>query len=532
MDERETMLIRGGTIHTISNGDVDAVLVREGRILATGVAADLVSRYGPPTSTCDLGGRTLVPGFVDAHNHYSHAALGRARSVQCWCQPIGDVKTVDDLLQRLRNDEGSGWLRGFGLTDEQMGGLPTRRQLDEAVPDRPVYLMHWSLHEAVVNSMALEMAGISPTTPDPPGGRFGRDERGDLNGHLVETAMAPPERLAWTEIDSDLLVEAAAGRLELGIVAIGDTATSPRAEAAYIGAAGRLPLDVGMLFIGGDGLLAPPLDRLDGSGAGNRAEHVHATHLKLWLDGARTEGPFSKEYFGTGGLIRRYAAYTDEEVIDILFRAQRIGLPVAMHALTVPAAEQALKAIEAVLRAHPQSDPMYRIEHATCVSDEQVRRMASLGVWVTIQPQMMQLAGISVRDVNDESANFWFRYRDMLDAGVRLAGSSDYPCYFAVPSYESPLKGLETAVTRGTLDGLTCRPDQALEPEEYLRLATLGAAGAIGLADRLGSIEAGKDATAVVLNQDPLGPGVNWEELRVERTMVRGEWLYELWKAS
>lgn len=527
MDNVDGTLIHGGIIHTITHGDVEGVLVREGRILATGAAPELIRQHGRPSAVFDLNGQTMVPGFVDAHNHYSHAALGRARSVQCWGPPLGDVTTVDDLLQHLRDDRGTGWLRGFGLTDEQMRRLPTRWELDEAVPDRPVFLLHWSLHEAVANSPALEAAGIGRNSPDPPGGLIGRDERGEPNGHLVETAIAPVERLAWSQIDADLLLEAAPGRLELGIVAVGDTATSPKAEAAYIDTAGRLPLDVGMLFIGNDGILAPPLDRLEGPGAGPRADHLRATHLKLWLDGARTEGPFSQEHHTSGGLIRRYAAYSDQDLAYILERAGRINLPVAMHVMTVPAVEQALTAIERALRAWPQSNPMYRIEHATCATDDQISRMASTGVWVVIQPQMLQLAGVSLFNVEDESAGWWFRYRDMLDAGVRLAGSSDYPCFFAVPGYESPLKGLETAVQRNTLVGRPYRADQALTPEEYLRIATLGAAGALGLDDHLGSIEPGKNASFVVLNHDPLSFGTDWKTLAVERTMVRGEWLYE-----
>jgi predicted amidohydrolase YtcJ len=519
------LLVHGGTIHTVADGDVDGVLVQAGRVLAVGDVGELAHRFGRPRDTFDLEGGTLTPAFVDAHNHYSHAALGRARAVQCWGAPLGDVANVDELLRRLQADRDSGWLLGFGLTDEQMGRLPSLPELDEAVPGRPVFLMHWTLHEAVVNSMALDMAGIGRSTADPQGGKIIRDERGEATGHLVESAIAVVERLAWSDVDAEVLLEAAPGRLAWGIASLGDTSTSPRAEMAYVDAAGRLPLEIGMLFVGKDGILAPPLDRLEGPGAGPRRDHVHATHLKLWLDGARTE--FVYEHGMGGTFHRRYAMYSDGDLMEILQRAARIGLPVAMHAITMPATEQALTAIEAVLRAYPQSDPSYRIEHATCLTDDQIRRMASLGVWAVIQPQLLQLAGLPLQNVNGETARLWFRYRDMLDAGVRLAGSSDYPCFFALARYESPLFGMETAVQRNTLLGTTYGADQALTPEEYLRIATVGAAGALGMDDRLGSIEPGKDATLVVLSHDPLGPGLDWEGLRVERTMVRGEWLYE-----
>ena len=524
----EELLIHGGTIHTVSHGAAEAVLVRGERIAAIGPLAELRQRSSPSVAAFNLQGRTLIPAFVDAHNHYSHAALGRARSIQCWGAPLGDVTSIDDVLARLRDDPGSGWLRGYGLTDEQLGRVPTREELDAAAPERPVFLLHWSLHEAVVNSAALEIAGIGRETPDPPGGLIVRGSDGVPTGHLIEAAMALVERHAWSDIDADVLIEAAAARLRLGIGAIGDTATSPAAERAYIEAAGRLPIEVGMLFIGRDGILAPPLDRLEGPGAGERAPRVHATHIKLWLDGGRSEGPFSEGRDAAEAASgRRFAAYSDSDLADILVRARRAGLPVAMHAITSPGVEQALRAIEATLRAHPESDPSYRIEHVTSVTDEQIRRMSSLGVWAVIQPQMLQLAGIALRAIADEpAASWWFRYRDMADAGVRLAGSSDYPCFVGLPQYESPLFGMQTAVTRATADGGTHRPDQALTAAEALRAATLGAAGALGFDHRMGSIETGKDASFAVLNADPLASSVDWNTLRVDRLMLRGAWQY------
>ncbi len=530
MAAEQELLIHGGSIHTVSHGDAEAILAHGEQIAAVGSLAELRQMSSPTAATFNLQGRTLVPAFVDAHNHYSHAALGRARAIQCWGAPIGDVTSVDDLLARLRADPGSGWLRGFGLTDEQLGRLPTREELDAAAPERPVFLMHWSLHEAVVNTAALEIAGIGRETPDPPGGLIVRGPDGAPTGHLVEAAMALAERHAWSDIDAEVLLEAASARLRLGIGALGDTSTSPAAERAYIEAAGRLPIEIGMLFIGRDGILAPPLDRLEGPGAGERAPHVHATHIKLWLDGGRSEGPFSEGRHGAeAASSRRFAPYSDSDLADILARARRAGLSVAMHAITSPGVEQALRAIEGALRAHPESDdPLYRIEHATSLTEDQIRRMSSVGAWAVIQPQMLQLAGMALRAIADDpAAAWWFRYRDMADAGVRLAASSDYPCFVGLSQYESPLFGMQTAVTRATADGGTHRPDQALTAAESLRASTLGAAGALGLDHRLGSVEPGKDASFAILNADPLASSVDWNDLRVDRLMLRGVWRYE-----
>ncbi|HLH28118.1 MAG TPA: amidohydrolase family protein, partial [Acidimicrobiales bacterium] len=298
----------GGTILSMDGSDPrpEVVVVDGGRISALGEAG-VLSRY-PGAERVDLAGRTLLPGFVDAHSHLCLAALHPR-----WADLRG-VHDADGLRAALRrqadSDPDVGWVRAVGWSDLEDGFAPTREDLDAAGIDRPVIVVHYSYHQCVVSSAGLDALGISGATPDPPGGTIGRSSDGRPDGRLVERAfseahersMAPyrdPDR--WGEH----IVTAARALLAEGITAVHDAACPPSAEAVYHRLAAEHRLPIGVLVMPHPEALLGPLDegRLDGPATGEGDERVRVGPVKLFADGGvlpAIEGTFHGRHVAVG----------------------------------------------------------------------------------------------------------------------------------------------------------------------------------------------------------------------------------------
>ena len=490
----------GGRVLTMAPapGDPEVVVTVGDTVAAVG-PRELLRRYRG-AEVHDLGGKTLCPGFVDAHHHLSIAALHPR-----WAD-LRSVTTAEALAGALADQAArhpdDPWVRGAGWTELSSGLAPHRRDLDAFGLDRPVLVAHYSLHQGVVDSRGLEVLGIGPATTDPPGGMIGRDTDGRPNGLLMERAWSEAHSRSLAPYDdpdrwADHIEVAARALWRDGITAVHDTACPPEAEAAYrqLAAAGRLPVSV--LACPHPRLLLGPVDEgrlAAGPPTGEGDAWLRVGPAKVFADGGIA--PAIDVHLGG----RRLAVgVVFEDVAGQVERATSRGYRVAVHAIGNAGLEVALDAFDAAIAAHPGVEHRFRVEHACLASRPQLRRLASLGGVAVVQPAFLDHLGRQVEGVAFDDAD-WLPFGAMAAAGVAMAGSSDCPCTF-----HEPLRGAAHGAHRRTGSGAVLDDGQSVPFVDWLRAYTAGAAYAGGQEDERGSIAEGRRADLVVLDGD-LGP--------------------------
>jgi predicted amidohydrolase YtcJ len=504
-----------GTVLTLDPAApvAEALAVRDGRIVAVG-SRDAVLRLRSAEHTLvNLGGRTVVPGFIDPHNHFAAGAL-EAFWADCRTPPVGAIAGIQSALRAAARDAPLGqWVRGTGYHHARLAERrhPTRGELDEAVPDRPAFLLHFSYHQGVANSRALAAAGITRGTPDPPGGEIGRDRDGEPNGLLFERAMAAVERASrqgWERRVPERAAAASRRFAALGLTTVQDAAVSPAMEERYAEAerTGTLGIRVERMVVPEGGWFEPPW-------AEARAPGRDRT-LKVFVDGGyrcAMRLPRDGRDRSSGFLF-----YRADELTELLVTAWRSGWRVTCHAIGNLGVETAVGAIEDAVRRERGGEARVRLDHVMFLTPGLIGRIRALGVPVVTQPSFLYDQGAPGFALPDGLRCRPFG--SLRAAGVRQAFSSDYPC-----GSPAPLVGIYAAVTRRGRDGQVVDLDQGLPAEAALAAYTIEAARACGLEAEAGSLEVGKRADLVVLDGHPLAaPPEALLDLRVVTTLVAG----------
>ena len=530
-----------GRVFTASDEQewAEAVAVDGDTITAVGRSADALAAAGPGAEVVDLAGRLVVPGFVDAHTHLvmMGEALGRVG--------LTDARSLDEIQARLRAaraaDPGAPRVLGRGwLFDSVPDGAPTAAMLDAAVADVPVYLDANDYHSCWVNSAALAELGITRDTPDPIGGRIGRDASGKPNGLLFETAAQQHvwEHLASqaTDADRDAAVERTiAAYLATGVTGVVDMAFDELGLAAFRRAAerrgGRLPIRVvAHWFVANTGDEAANLAQV--SRAVELAREADSPWLrvagvKLVLDGVIDAC--------TAAMRHPYADGSNADPIwpldalkPVVAAADGAGLQVAMHAIGDAASGIALDALEHAIAVNGARDRRHRIEHLEYVDRADVARLARLGVVASMQPVHADPAIWAnwAAMLGDERADRGFPWTEITDAGGVLAFSTDAP----TAPHES-LPNLYIAATRrSALDGSfpPNHPEYAVPLADAVRHATRDAAYSCREEHVRGRLAPGLAADFAVIDRDPFELGeASLLEARVVRTVVAGRVEYE-----
>ncbi len=484
-----------------------AMLVRDGRIAAVGSAEQVRAAAAPGARVVRLDGATVIPGLIDAHCHVCDIGY-LASGADCSQPSAPDIPAIQARLRdaAARTPRGS-WVTGRGYVEYKLreGRHPARADLDAAVPDRPAILYHTSLHACVLNTAALREAGFDDRQPDPPGGRFGRDREGRLDGVVYE---GPTFTLLWSNLRRDMermsdvgqagLVAAASQHCAaLGITAACDADTRRDSLTAYAEADARGALDV---RIGGL-VVHDEVDWLLASGLrGRRSGRLSAAAVKIWADGgmssrtAAIHGSYPVPPYGSGIMY-----FSPAELAAMVTEFDGRGLQVCIHA-------QGDRAIEAVLdgyataAAGPARNPLrHRIEHAGAMYPPLAARAAELGIVVASQPGFLSALGDGFAEALPGRADELYAFASWRRAGVTVAGSSDAPVITA-----SPLAGIRDAVLRRTGAGRVLGPGECLPALEALALYTREAAFAMHREQEIGSLEPGKLADFVVLDRNPL----------------------------
>jgi predicted amidohydrolase YtcJ len=510
-----------------------AVAITNGRIAAVGDTDELLARRDRDTEVIDLGGRTVVPGFVDAHNHFGPTTLNPV-SVDISSAVAPNIPSIQALIaEAARRTPPGGWIRAVGYSDLQLaeGRHPTRWELDEAAPDHPVVAVHTSYHRTVANSRALALAGIVNGHTYHPLGVIDCDPSGEPIGLLAEAATNDGQRRSMSDLMErhagtllDLVEANAQRHLALGITAVQDAWAPPAFLALFRRAAeaGRLPLYYAPLRGSADGLFASPAPWLDGEGLDDALPpRLRRGGVKFFADGAGTTAATCDPMHGghDEGLL-----FYDQHTLDTLVeRAARLRLTIAIHAIGNRGIAAALAAFAHARHAAPDSRSRLRIDHFFWGTDPDVDRLRELDAAVVTQPVGIWQTG-DRRGYQERDPRFLlFPIAQLQAAGVPVAGSSDAPC-FAL----APLWGIAAAVERRTVGGRPLAAEQAVSVEDAIRAYTLGSAWAGGTDDIEGSLTPGKLANLVVLSDDPTAvPPARIRDIVVDETWVDGERVYQ-----
>jgi len=526
------LILTGGLIWTgpgavmSGAGGPSALAVAEGRVLAVGSDVEIAAYVGPQTEQLDLAGRRVVPGFIDAHTHFLAGGFELA-SVQ-----LRDAGTPSEFTRRVAEfatQHAGEWVLGGTWDHELWGGeLPRRDWIDSVTPESPVFVTRLDGHMSLANSRALELAGVTAETPDPPGGTIVRHRDGEPTGILKDAAQELVSRVTPdpTEAELDRALEAATQHaLERGVTLVTDMgswsglATYRRAKDR-----GNLPLRVyAVVPLATRDRLA---DYVEENGRGD--DRLFWGGLKAFVDGSlgSTTAWFYEPYEDAPGTAGLMVTDTAELRVAIL-EADQAGMHVIVHAIGDQANDWLLDVYGEARRAHGERDRRFRIEHAQHLSRDAIGRFSSEGVIASMQPyHAIDDGRWAVKRIGPERVKLTYAFRDLLDAEAPLAFGSDWT---VAPI--DPLLGIYAAATRRTIDGANPAgwvPEQKISVADAVAAYTATNAYACYMEDKLGTLERGKYADLVVLSDDifVIDP-IEIENVEVDLTMVGGRVVFE-----
>ncbi len=536
MTAEADLLIVGAPVYTADPARpwADAVAVRAGRVAAAGPERDLAELRGPSTRVLRLDGGLVLPGFQDAH---VHTAAGGLELAQCDLHEVEPAAYAATVARYAADHPGDPWVLGGGWVMDAFGTAgPHRSALDAVVADRPVLLESTDGHSAWVNGLALELAGITRVTPDPPRGRIERDAAGEPTGALHEAAKALVGDLAPEpgQAEWEAAVERGQAHLHrLGITAWQDAAVEPDMLAAYRAVAergrltGRAVAALRWEVEAGGAQLADLVERRRTGTVGR----LRASAVKIFSDGvfenrtaAMLEPYLDADGRPTGNLgIGMLAA---DELARVVTALDAEAFDVHVHAIGDRAVRDTLDAFQAAAAANGRRDARHQIAHLQFVHPDDRPRFRRLGVVANAQPFWSCLDGymreLTLPFLEPERAGWQYPWASLRRAGAVLAFGSDWTV-----STANPLEEIEVAVRRvapGDPDGEPFLPDERVDLPAALDAFTSGSAYALRLEAETGSVTPGKLADLAVLDRDPFDPATGpIAGARVLATLVEGE---------
>ena len=509
--------------------EAQAVAVRGGTLIAVGSVSEVLRIAGHGTRRIDLSGKTMLPGFYDAHGHFPSSGISAVHYANCNSPPMGPVERIADIVELLRAKAGATpkdqWMVGRGYDDTLLaeGRHPTRIDLDRATDEHPVCIHHVSGHLLAANSLALEAAGIDRDTTDPEGGVIRRNAKtGEPDGVLEETALRAVRSLIPPMSDDQWLagldhaVEEYARRgVTTAVIAGCDATAISRLRGATEG--GRLPLRIVCMAGQGTPRSEPASDAL------------RLGAVKMFHDGSIQgyTGYLSQPYhvpFRGDRSYRGYPTRPREELARMVSAAHDAGHQVAIHGNGDGAIDDILSAYRGALERHPRNDCRHRIEHCQMVREDQLDTMQELGVTPSFFVQHTYYWGDRHRSIfmGPERADRMSPLRSALKRGIRFTIHNDSP---VTPI--NPLFSLWSGVNRLSRSGRCIGDAQRISVAEALPSVTRDAAWQNFEEDIKGTIEVGKFADLVVLDRNPLEVDpTELKDIEVLETIVGGVPVY------
>jgi predicted amidohydrolase YtcJ len=536
------LVLDGGRIATLdaARSWASALAVRDGRIVAVGSDRQIAPFKGPSTRVIALRGRTVTPGFQDAHVHPVHGGLARLR---CELHDTrGRQAYLAVIAEYARTHPDEAWIRGGGwYMDDFPGGTPRREDLDAIVPDRPVFLTNRDGHGAWVNTRALEVGGIDAGTTDPPDGRIERDPDGSPSGTLHEGAMALVERFEPDDTPADLEAALRLGQAylhSLGITAWQDAIIRPETEErAYVALASSGELTarvVGAMWWQRD-RGAEQIEEFVERRRATSMGRYRATSVKLMMDGVLENftGAMLEPYGdGHGGTTdnRGLLQIDPDGLATWVPELDALGFQPHFHAIGDGAVRASLDAVAAARARNGPSDTRPHIAHIQVIHPDDIGRFRELGVAANAQPYWAchegQMDNLTIPFLGDRW-RWQYPFRSLRAAGAVLAMGSDWSV-----STPNPLLEIEVAVERVADESRGVRepllPDERLDLVDALAAFTAGSAYVNHLDGETGTLEVGKAADLAVLDRDLFDRDAGAiGEARVVGTFVDGRPVYE-----
>jgi predicted amidohydrolase YtcJ len=520
------LVVRNANVLTVdaANSKATAFAVAGGKLLAVGSDDDVKPHIGAKTRVVDLKGKTVTPGFIDAHCHptpvYPEDRL--------WASvDLFRTKTMDDLVEALKKKAAKTpngqtvW--GERYRDTLLGRHPTRKDLDRVSTEHPVILSHSSGHLRVCNSYALKLAKLDKDTANPPGGEFERDARGELTGVLKESAASSRVTRSLPPVPEPPQEEVIEGyRLRFreyfkkGITGIHVAGTNVRtAELLALASSDLVPMHLYVMLREGEIEEAVKRQKMAPKAGRVRfgpIKFFHGNSLSgqtCWLSAPYVH---RKDYFGIP------PARSQARLNDLVLQIHKAGLQGCVHSNGDREIDMVLTAFENALAKHPRADHRHRIEHCSVVTADILKRIKKLGL--VVAPHSYVLEHGETMEAYGEARWDWMHAdRLMIDMGIPVAGNSDSPV-----SPADPLTRMQSMVTRrcetnGKVYGAKLRTT----PEQALAAWTRGGAFASFEEANRGSLEKGKRADFLILANDPTK--VDAETIRdiaVETTVIAG----------
>ncbi len=523
--EGADLILRNGRIYTLDaeRSWAEALAVRDGRIEAVGSTVEIDAGAGPATRVIDLGGRMVMPGIHDAHTHLLLAGL--KWSHECRLPAGAGPEAIVAALQICAEATPDGeWIIAGEVNPNVFGDAPYDRAfLDAAFPDRPVLLHEYSIHHALANGRALELAGIDADTPDPAGGQIRRDPKSGVpNGELVETATTLVTRVVPPYLDR---VYRGALRFAIerchayGITSVQEASANRRLLELLRDFDEREVLDLHVtahLVWGSEKFGGAPPDELDRLFEDRRAfatDRVDVDATKVWLDGAPLAPYFSDAGLdpATGEVDPRNLLVDEDTLTGLLVRWRAAGVKPKLHVAGPGAARVALNAIE---RAYPRGSestaPRPDLAHVSILDLADAPRFAALDVVAEMSPALWHLGEVPGLEI----VNAWWPFASLHEAGATLTMASDW----VLPPDPNLFPALE---------GLVTRQRESLELSVGLAMMTRNGAESVGRLERFGTLEVGKRASFIVLDRNLFEvPPTEIGDTRVLLTVFEGETVF------
>ena len=538
----------------MDNKFVEGFLVEKGKIIKVGNKEDI--KY-MADEVVDLHGKTVIPGFVDAHMHPLMLA-DYSKQIACLPPKINSIKdlisTISEAAEEIEQGE---WILGWGYDEGKYEErrFPYRYDLDKAAPSNPVLLVRSCEHIRCVNSKALEIAGITKNTEDPPGGKIGRDENGEPNGILMENArnlVIPfmPEKTEQDRIDA--LVDLGNLLTSQGIVAVTDMGNlhpggnyNLYKEAATKGFMQRVSL-----YYMWDYFMDDSDFRITGD-LSSFNENIRIAGIKLIGDGSISGQTawLEKPYLNTDNY--GIPVYSDESMEKAITFAKENNCQISVHAMGGRAIDRAIdrfynedgfqyidtQSVNVEGTEHTSKEnlvhrkivvPRLRLEHLTEPGVNAMEKAAEKGFAFVCQP-IFAYCEIEtyLKNLGKDRIKGLYPFKSILDSGVKMCFSTDAPATsWAVPS--DPFSNLKSAVTKYAYEGTDIGQEQRIDIETAIRLYTKEAAEISGFPE-LGMIKEGYEAGVIVLSEDIFGiDPMRIDEVNVEETYIKGEKIYSI----
>jgi predicted amidohydrolase YtcJ len=530
------LIVTNARIYTVDDSRpfVSAMAVRGGKVAFVGDLRGAMVLRGPQTRVVDLGGRTVIPGMVDAHGHVANLGNALANVDLVGSTSVDDV--VARVVARAQGRAANSWVIGRGWDQNRWGNTawPTHEKLTAATPNNPVVLTRIDGHASYANKKAMDLAGITAATKDPDGGQIIRDAQGNPTGVFIDNAMGLVSRvippLSRDEVKRNVLAAISEGH-KFGLTGVHDAGSSDQVLEIYdeLGRTGQMNFRMYTMYSGGR-LESPALEKfLSGTPkSGLHGGTLWIRSIKLYSDGALGSrgaamlDPYSDDAKNTGLLV------SDPKFIEsVAVRALKAGFQVNTHAIGDRGNRVTLDAYEAALKQVPTAEHRFRVEHAQIINYADIPRFAQLGVIPSMQASHqtsdMYWAGARVGTHRLPGAYPW---RALLNTGVVIPNGSDFPVEFV-----NPLISFHAAFSRQDANDWPAGgwyPEHVMTRDEALKSMTIWPAYAGFQENELGSLTPGKYADFTVLDQDIMRvPAPLVLKTKVVSTWVGGRAVYE-----